>query len=70
MAMGGVDANLGIDFEIGVDAESRCRNQKWTKNSASAQVVGGRSSWKCFFRKFAKVGISFGGFVPFLFQKF
>ena len=35
MAMGGVDANLGIDSKIGVDAESRCRNSKWTKNSAS-----------------------------------
>ena len=35
MAMGGVDANLDIDSKIGVDAESRCQNQKWTKNSAS-----------------------------------
>jgi len=26
MAMGGVDANLGIDSEIGDDAESRCLN--------------------------------------------
>ena len=42
MAMGGADANLGIDSEIGVDAESRCRNSKWTKNyaSGSTEVVG------------------------------
>ena len=44
MAMGGVDANLGIDSEIRVDAESQCRNQKWTKNSAS--VVDGVSLYE------------------------
>ena len=45
MAMGGADANLGIDSEVGIDAERRCRNSKWTKNSASvsytAAVAGG-----------------------------
>jgi len=35
MAMGGAHANLRIDSEIGVDAESRCRNSMWTKKSAS-----------------------------------
>jgi len=44
MAMGGADANLGIDSEIGVDAESRCRNSKWTKTSASDPVGMGRKS--------------------------
>ena len=39
MAMGGADANLSIDSEIGVDAESRCRNSKWTKNSGSGVPI-------------------------------
>ena len=34
-----VDANLGIDSEIGVNAESRRRNSKWTKNSASGPLA-------------------------------
>ena len=34
-----VDANFGIDSEIGVNAESRRRNSKWTKNSASGEFV-------------------------------
>ena len=42
MAMGGADVNLGIDSEIGVDAESRCRNSKWTKNLGSGIAV---KSW-------------------------
>ena len=35
----GVDANLGIDSEIEVDAENRRQNSKWTKNSTSCIIL-------------------------------